>query len=205
MYLKEGIRKKCFLGLNSEPHWNIARGTEDPVIESVTWIISKTTGGATWITSKFRLAPLELVANLTKRWRHLPFASRKFCHHMIPHSHEVSQFWPPGGPACTNCKFGHQEAPLASIANRSTKYHNWEKRLGGWKAEQEKEGFRVVGVCHHCDKVSLWSNNKVTDGQTPKKSRAPLWGPTSSWRPFESTWLCPSRPSAAQALWHLAG
>ena len=31
------------------------------------------------------MGSLELVANLATRWHHLQFASRKFCHHMMPH------------------------------------------------------------------------------------------------------------------------
>ena len=43
-----------------EDHTNIARGTSDPEIDSVTWI-------------KFtnNMAPLALVANLATGWRHL--------------------------------------------------------------------------------------------------------------------------------------
>ena len=63
------------------------------------------------------MAPIELVANLTTRWRLLPFASRRFCNHMIIH---CLQFWPPGGATCTDCKFGHQKEPLASVANWAT-------------------------------------------------------------------------------------
>ena len=29
----------------------------------------------------------------------------------------VYTFWPPGGASCTDCKFGHQEAPLAPVAS----------------------------------------------------------------------------------------
>ena len=63
------------------------------------------------------LAPIELAANLATRWRHLPFASRRFCDQMIIH---CLQFWPPGGATCTDCKFGHQKEPLASVANWAT-------------------------------------------------------------------------------------
>ena len=96
---------------------NIARGTTattDPEIDSVTW-------------TKFgnNMAPLALVANLTTRWRHMPFASRRFCDRMMPYIwsymiiHRL-QFWPPGGATCTDCKFGHQKEPLASVANWAT-------------------------------------------------------------------------------------
>ena len=65
---------------------NIARGTTDPEIDSVTWIkFSK------------NMAPLALVANLPTRWRHL----------------YSSQMWPPDGAFCIFCKFGHQIEPLA--------------------------------------------------------------------------------------------
>ena len=59
---------------------NIARGTTDPEIDSVTWI-------------KFinNMAPLAVVAYLATRWRHIKYIN--------------------------DCKFGHQEAPLASVAN----------------------------------------------------------------------------------------
>ena len=33
------------------------------------------------------------------------------------------------------------------------------------------------------------------------RSLGPIRGPTSSWRPFGPAWLCPLRPSSAQAVW----
>ena len=51
---------------------NIARGTTDPEIDSVTWIKLSN-----------NKAPLALVANLATRWRHL----------------HLSQIWPPDGTA----------------------------------------------------------------------------------------------------------
>ena len=67
-------------------HINIARGTTDPEINSVTWIKLGN-----------NMAPLTLVANLATRWRHLHYL----------------QIWPPDGATCVSCKFGHQMAPLA--------------------------------------------------------------------------------------------
>ena len=65
---------------------NIARGTTDPEIDSVTWI-----------KLGINMAPLTLVANLATRWRHL---------------HKL-QIWPSDGTTYNNRKFGHQMAPLA--------------------------------------------------------------------------------------------
>ena len=57
---------------------NIARGTMDPEIDSVTWIKFSdhkawSADGATCISYKFghQMAPLALVPNLTTRWRNL--------------------------------------------------------------------------------------------------------------------------------------
>ena len=49
---------------------NIARGTMDPEIDSVTWIKQH---GSTCISCKFghQMTSLALVANLATRWRHL--------------------------------------------------------------------------------------------------------------------------------------
>ena len=86
---------------------NIARGTTDPDIDSVTWI-------------KFsnNMSTLALVPNLATRWRHL---------------HEL-QLWPPDGATCIthqkfatyaiSCKFDHQMAPLALVANLANIWHN---------------------------------------------------------------------------------
>ena len=76
---------------------NIARGTTDPEIDSVTW-------------NKFgsNMAPLALVANFATRWRHL---------------HSL-QIWPPDGAICISCKFGHQMAPLAVLAILTTRWHH---------------------------------------------------------------------------------
>ena len=76
---------------------NIARGTTDPEIDSVTWI-------------KFinNMAPLALVAYLATRWRH---------------SHWL-QIWPPDGATCIGSKFGHQMAPLALVANLDTRWNH---------------------------------------------------------------------------------
>ena len=118
---------------------NIARSTTDPEIDSVTWIKLGNNMAPLALVANYlativmylamfsmykrqglfyhQLAPIELVANLTTRWRLLPFASRTFCNHMIIH---CLQFWPPGGATCTDCKFGHQKEPLASVANWAT-------------------------------------------------------------------------------------
>ena len=61
---------------------NIAIGTTDPDIDSVTWI-------------KFinNITPIALVANLVIRWCHL---------------HKL-QIWPPYGATCISSKFGHHQ------------------------------------------------------------------------------------------------
>ena len=76
---------------------NIARGTTDPEIDSVTW-------------TEFgnNTAPLALVATLATRWRHLHYL--KIC--------------PPYGTTYNSCKFDHQMAPLALLANLATRWHN---------------------------------------------------------------------------------
>ena len=90
------------------------------------------------------IRPLELVANLATRWRHLPFASRKFGHHMIHclhileplalianlatrrrllprhHLHQL-QISSPSGTTCIGSKFGHQLAPLALLPKLATR------------------------------------------------------------------------------------
>ena len=64
---------------------NIARGTTDPEIDSLTWIELGN-----------KIAPLTLVAYLATRWRQLHYL----------------QIWPPDGTTCISCKYGHQMAPL---------------------------------------------------------------------------------------------
>ena len=77
---------------------NIARGTTDPGIASITWIISPTSKQANseerkiqqFIGSNFdhQVALTALVPNLPTRWRHLPWLqiciSSKFGHQMVP-------------------------------------------------------------------------------------------------------------------------
>ena len=114
---------------------NIARGTTDPEIDSVTWtkfgnnmatlalVANFATrwhdlqslkiwppDGTTCISCKFghQMAPLALVANMATRWRHLQWL----------------QIWPPDGTTCTNCKFGHQMAPFALVAKLATRWHH---------------------------------------------------------------------------------
>ena len=73
-------------GLSSVHLLNIARGTTDPEIDSVTWI-------------KFsnNMAPLALDAIFTTRWLHL---------------HKL-QIWPTDGTIWIGSKFGHQVAKFA--------------------------------------------------------------------------------------------
>ena len=76
---------------------NIARGTTDPEIDSITWIkLGK------------NMAPLTLVANLATSWRHL---------------HGL-QIWPPDGATCISCKFVHQMALLALVIKLATRLYN---------------------------------------------------------------------------------
>ena len=72
------------------------------------------------------LGPLELVANLATRWCHLPFASRKCCHHMMHHplfphfGHQIellAQIWPQGSTTSISCKLGPQVAQLVLVQN----------------------------------------------------------------------------------------
>ena len=64
---------------------NIARGTTDPEIDSLTWIELGN-----------KIAPLTLVAYLATRWRQLHYL----------------QIWPTDGAIYISCKFGLQMAPL---------------------------------------------------------------------------------------------
>ena len=85
------------------------------------------------------MTPPALVAYLATRWRHMPFASRTLCHHLMfqplfaNFGHQVEllalQIWPPGpgGSTCISSKFGHQVAPLSLLATRS---HNLPHCLG---------------------------------------------------------------------------
>ena len=79
---------------------NIARGTTDPEIDSMTWI-------------KFsnNVTPLALVAYLATRWRHL---------------HKL-KIWRPDGATCISCKFDHQMAPLALAENLATRWRHLHK------------------------------------------------------------------------------
>ena len=94
------------------------------------------------------MGPLELVAILATRWRHLPFASRTFCHHMMPHplfahfGHQMEllalianlatrrhhlhqlQIGSPSGTTCIGSKFGHQLAPFALLPKLATRLHH---------------------------------------------------------------------------------
>ena len=94
------------------------------------------------------MGPLELVAILATRWRHLPFASRTFCHHMMPHplfahfGHQMEllalianlatrrhhlhqlQIRSPSGTTCIGSKFGHQLAPFALLPKLATRLHH---------------------------------------------------------------------------------
>ena len=70
------------------------------------------------------MGPLELVAILATRWRHLPFASRTFCHHMMPHplfahfGHQMELLALIANLAtCISCKLGPQVAQLALVQN----------------------------------------------------------------------------------------
>ena len=81
--------------------------------------------GATCITCKFdhQMVPLALVANLTTRWGHL------YKLHIIYlatkwHNLNCLQSWPPDGATCISCKFGHQMAPLALVANLATRWRH---------------------------------------------------------------------------------
>ena len=69
---------------------NIARGTTDPEIDSVTW----TNFGN-------NMARLALVAHLATRWRHLHYL----------------QIWPPDGTTCIIRKFDHHMTSLGSVLN----------------------------------------------------------------------------------------
>ena len=69
---------------------NIARGTTDPGIASITCIISPATKQANSVERKIQHYWFQLVPNLPTRWRHLPWLQ-----------------------ICISFKFGHQMAPLA--------------------------------------------------------------------------------------------
>ena len=81
---------------------NIARGTTDPGIASISWIISSATKQANSVERKIQhsigsnfdhqVALTALVPNLPTRWRHLPWLE-----------------------ICISSKFGHQMAPLALV------------------------------------------------------------------------------------------
>ena len=83
-----------------KPSKNIARGTSDPGIASITWLISPATKQANSVERKIQhsigsnfdhqVALTALVPNLPTRWRHLPWLQ-----------------------ICISSKFGHQMAPLA--------------------------------------------------------------------------------------------
>ena len=85
------------------------------------------------------------VQNLVIRWRHLHWFQ------CCPPGWVT--FWSPDGATCTDCKFGHQEAPLASVANWVPKWHNlhWFKIWSSASAIciASKVGHQVASLhCH---------------------------------------------------------
>ena len=87
---------------------NIARGTTDPEIDSVTCISCK---------FGHQMAPLALVENL---FDHQMAPDSKFRYHNLYKLH----IWPPSGTTWIGLKFGHQVAPLALLAKLATRLRN---------------------------------------------------------------------------------
>ena len=92
---------------------NIARGTTDPGIASVTWIISSATKQENSLERKIQVKHSigsnfgqmtlpALVLNLPTRWRYFKI--------QIEHPNWF-QFWPLGGTTSISSKFTHQMAP----------------------------------------------------------------------------------------------
>ena len=124
--------------------------------------------GATCISCKFGqkvqsdLGPLELVANLATRWRHLAFANENMstmwywclihCLHILvtrwSYLHWL-QIWPPGGTTCISCKLGPQVAQLALVQNLVISWHHLHC-FQSWAP--------VILALLHCLRLPYWHN-----------------------------------------------
>ena len=120
---------------------NIARGTTDPEIDSVTWTkftdhIAWSPNGTTCSSCKFghQMAPLALFTNLATRWRQL---------------HQF-QIWPPDGATCIGCKFGHQMAPHALVANLATRWRHLH-----WLQIWPPDGTTCISWLHQLESSSV--------------------------------------------------
>ena len=113
------------------PSENIARGTTDPGIASITWIISPATKQANSLERKIQVKHSigsnfgqmtlpALVLNLPTRWRH--FNSNWTLHWF--------QFWTLGGTTSISSKFTHQMVTKC-VHNSSYKSNAWVRCASG--------------------------------------------------------------------------
>ena len=99
---------------------NIARDTADPKIESVTWVFSKIIVGIVWTKSRFyHHMPNLQVENVATIWS-LIHCLQILWSASCATSMGLATSW----SNLTDCKFGHQEVPLASVANWATTWNN---------------------------------------------------------------------------------
>ena len=93
------------------------------------------------------------------------------------------------------CVIPHSDFPLLATAAAERRVGGVLVGGGGWG------GLRLfIAVLHYINNEyshCFFSESEYSYLET--KSLGPL--PTSSWRPFGPAWLCPSRPSGAQAVW----
>ena len=145
------------------------------------------------------MGPLELVAILATRWRHLPFASRTFCHHMMPHplfahfGHQMEllalianlatrrhhlhqlQIGSPSGTTCIGSKFGHQLAPFALLPKLATRLHHCIATLPWIALLALSVSIELVSSSARVTSVKSYTTS-WSDGQTsgPKDRTPPL-------------------------------
>ena len=128
------------------------------------------------------LGPLELVANLATRWRHLPYASRKFCHHMMPHpmfahfGHQMELFALIAnlatcillqiGTTCIGSKFGHEVAPLALVLKLATRLHQCIATLPWIALLALSVGIELVSSLARVTSVKFHKGGVGSDGRT---------------------------------------
>ena len=104
-----------------------------------------------------QVVPLALVT----RWCHLPFASRNFCHHMMPHPLFETCTDCKFGTTCISCKLGHQVAQLALIQNLVI---SWYQHDGGVKQNQWAPA-NIIKICWAMSEISTFCINSEDTGR----------------------------------------
>ena len=129
-------------GTHSE---NIARGTTDPGywLFNLSYLSSLIEWHLHWFQiGQLYVVPLVSFQNLTTRWRH---------QHWF-------QIWPPGGATCISYKFGHQMAPLASVAISTNSWHHWYSILWWGNFDNIWHTCIAFQFAHHLASLALVAN-----------------------------------------------